>query len=793
MRWIAVLLMMLACVGAAWGQSSDALAQRVAALEERVAAAERALDATTDPDAVSEVRLDLQEARGSLGDLRSDLNARRAEVGADIALLGPAPEDGDEPRSVAELRSSYAARLDDIEQLSVVSAALDQRIARLQQTSAEQLRTAFFSRTLARTPLPYLPAQIEAATGQAVDAVARGRDYVASVPQRTHAFGGPVAAGAALAVSLLVLWGLTIPIRDRIAARLWRRTPAESLTPAARAATALTRASTRIVLAGLGLFIVHRVAVETGLVGDDNRAAATALARAAFVFAMANAVSLAVFSPGKPHWCMVDLQDRTAASAHGSALSVAVLFTLDQALLALLGQGKALTALVRLETLAAALVFGAVLIATHRRLGRRAPPPAKAATPEGSAEAPSTKLDLFSRTLLLLPALVMIMASVLGYAALSRWVFERVAFFAIFIGFAYLLSVFFRSWLLVAMERLVFGHVRQETPDDDIIGFWTRLTVDGLLIIAAIPVGLAVLGVKWAEIRAAVLRILEGFTVGAFTIAPASIVTGLLLVAAILVGTRLTQRVLDNRILPMTRMNPGVRHSFRTLVGYAGLLIAFFTGVSALGFNLSNLAIIAGALSVGIGFGLQSIVNNFVSGLILLIERPIKIGDWVITASGEGTVKKINVRSTEIETFDRCSVIVPNSELITSAVQNWTYKDQTARVIVAIGVAYDTDLERARSVLLACVRDEPEMLSYPEPYVYLQSFGDSSVNLELRVFIRDANKSLSVRNALRFKVFTALRDAKIEIPFPQRDLHVRSGGLPTAGPGELKPTGDTTV
>ncbi|MEL7029010.1 MAG: mechanosensitive ion channel domain-containing protein, partial [Pseudomonadota bacterium] len=187
----------------------------------------------------------------------------------------------------------------------------------------------------------------------------------------------------------------------------------------------------------------------------------------------------------------------------------------------------------------------------------------------------------------------------------------------------------------------------------------------------------------------------------------------------------------------------------------------------------SNLAIIAGALSVGIGFGLQSIVNNFVSGLILLFERPIKVGDWIVTNSGEGLVKRISVRSTEIETFDRSSIIVPNAELISAAVTNWTYKDKIGRVIVPVGVTYDADPAEVIEILEKVARDLPVVLDYPAPFVYFDEFGDSSLNFQLRAYIRDINSSLSARTQIRVGIFNALKEAGIEIPFPQRDLHVK--------------------
>ena len=172
--------------------------------------------------------------------------------------------------------------------------------------------------------------------------------------------------------------------------------------------------------------------------------------------------------------------------------------------------------------------------------------------------------------------------------------------------------------------------------------------------------------------------------------------------------------------------------------------------------------------------GLQSIVNNFVSGLILLFERPIKVGDWIVTASGEGTVRKISVRSTEIETFDRSSIIVPNSELISSTVTNWTHKNKLGRITVPLGVAYGSDPEKVKEILLKCANDHPMIVSYPEPFVTWMDFGESSLDFQVRAFLGDISQGLTVRTQLRFAIFQALKEAGVEIPFPQRDVHVKS-------------------
>jgi small-conductance mechanosensitive channel len=158
----------------------------------------------------------------------------------------------------------------------------------------------------------------------------------------------------------------------------------------------------------------------------------------------------------------------------------------------------------------------------------------------------------------------------------------------------------------------------------------------------------------------------------------------------------------------------------------------------------------------------------------LLFERPIKVGDWIVTASGEGTVRKISVRSTEIETFNRASIIVPNSELISQSVTNWTHKNRLGRVIIKVGVSYGSDPELVREILLKCAKEHPQTLTYPASFVTWQDFGESSLDFDLRVYIRDIANILEVSTALRFAIFKAFKEAGVEIPFPQRDVHVKS-------------------
>ena len=264
-----------------------------------------------------------------------------------------------------------------------------------------------------------------------------------------------------------------------------------------------------------------------------------------------------------------------------------------------------------------------------------------------------------------------------------------------------------------------------------------------------------------------------GFKVGDITISLSLILSAIVVFLIGVIVTRALQSWLTHRFLPTTKLDGGVRNSISTVFGYIGIMAAAMITISFAGFDLTSLAFVAGALSVGIGFGLQSVVSNFVSGLILLAERPIKAGDWVVTSGGEGTVRKISVRSTEIETFDRSTVVVPNSTLITDSVENWNHRSSMGRIRIPVGVDYESDPEEVREILYECAKAHDGILDNPGPLVYFMDFGPSSLDFELRCYLADVGNGLSVRSDLRYAIFAALKKAGISIPFPQQDVHIR--------------------
>jgi len=264
------------------------------------------------------------------------------------------------------------------------------------------------------------------------------------------------------------------------------------------------------------------------------------------------------------------------------------------------------------------------------------------------------------------------------------------------------------------------------------------------------------------------------FSFSSFTITPGSILTVFFTIYATFLFSRGLRAFLMQEVLPRYKVERGVQISISRLIHYAVLSIGFVILLSLLGFGLSQVTIIGGALGVGIGFGLQAIVNNFVSGLILLFEQPIKVGDIIEVGTEMGEIKELGLRATIVQTFDNAEIVVPNSELISGTVTNWTLANKKVRVRVPVGVAYGTDLSKVLSILLSCAEANPIVLATPKPVALFLAFGASSLDFELRVWISDFNDKLTVLSQLNQDIDEEFQRAGIEIPFPQSDLHLRS-------------------
>lgn len=263
------------------------------------------------------------------------------------------------------------------------------------------------------------------------------------------------------------------------------------------------------------------------------------------------------------------------------------------------------------------------------------------------------------------------------------------------------------------------------------------------------------------------------FPIGGLDLSLMGIFNVVLVLLIIHAATRVWRAFLLYQVLADSGMETGLKHSITIITVYLIWGMGIIIALNALGVSTTSLAVAFGALSIGLGFGLQNIFSNFISGIILLFERPIQVGDTVEVNGIWGEVTKINVRSTVVKTYDNAALIIPNSDFISSQVTNWSFKDMRVRRIISVGVAYGSDIERVREILLAIPDRIPNVLKYPRPVVLFTNFGDSSLDFQLRVWT-DIDNMLTVDTNIRFEINRRFRENGIQIPFPQRDVHLKS-------------------
>lgn len=246
--------------------------------------------------------------------------------------------------------------------------------------------------------------------------------------------------------------------------------------------------------------------------------------------------------------------------------------------------------------------------------------------------------------------------------------------------------------------------------------------------------------------------------------------------------TRIWYRLFHQKFLVESGMDPGVQESMTSITTYLIWVLGILVALHVFGFDMTSITLVFGALGIGLGFGLQNIFNNFISGIILLFERPIQVGDNVEIGGTWAVVKKINVRSTFVQTYDNATLIIPNSDFISTQVTNWSFKDKRLRRVVEVGVAYGSDTERVKNTLLEAPDRIPRVLKYPMPDVLFTSFGDSALIFKLRFWTK-VDYFYPVESSVRYEIDRLFRERGIEISFPQRDIHIRSVQKESDGPG----------
>jgi len=384
---------------------------------------------------------------------------------------------------------------------------------------------------------------------------------------------------------------------------------------------------------------------------------------------------------------------------------------------------------------------------------------------------------------------LILLAELLGYRNLAMSSFRLLAGVALSYALLRLFSILFKEFFDAidtgqkAWHKSLRGHLGLKAGQQVPGLVFFRFLIQISLWAAFLLIVMLLLGVSGSVMNSLQQFFVEGFSIGGVNIQPVRMFFALVVFVLLYIFSGWFKNGLDKNWLSKLRLERGAREALVTMTGYVGVSVALVVSLGMAGVTFTNLAIIAGALSVGIGFGLQTIVNNFVSGLILLFERPIKTGDWIVVGSTEGYVKKISIRSTQIQTFDQADVIVPNSDLLSNQVTNWMLRDPIGRIRIPVGVAYGSDVKLVESILLEVPSNIEQVIKNNAKYpirAYFLGFGDSALNFELRCFIKNIDEKLNVSSRINFAIEESFRKHNIVIPFPQRDIHIIKEAEPEA-------------
>ncbi len=710
-------------------------------------------DAST-PEALDAIRAEVVTWRERLLAAQNTNDRRIATVRDQLTALGPAPADGaTDPPEIAARRAELNDQLTRLQAPGITAQEAYRRADGLVNEIDRVMRERKADELLKLWPMPVNPANWPAALGAlrdtAVTLYEETRRAVRWPSNRVTLGNNLPLILLYLALALALLWRGRDWI-DRLVARLqtWGARRAQRLWE--------TLASLgQIVVPIVGVVALAKALQLSGMIGVLGRDIVAALP------GMGTGLFLALWLGGRvfPHGDRSDAvltlpperraEGRVLAGSFGILLAVE---TLRRTVMNRLGSDEAAVAVLSFPIL---VIAGLLLMRLGRLLRRHAVVnPADQTAPTYRARV----LGILGQGAIILALLAMVLAAVGYVSAAGALIFPAI------LSLALLGGLFLVQQLVGDVYAAVAGddEASQQSLIPVLVGF--------ALTLAILPVLALIWGARVSDITELWTKFREGFQLGETVISPTDF-----LVFAVVFGigyalTRLFQGGLKSTILPKTRLDRGGQNAISVGFGYVGIFLSALIAINSAGLDLSGLAIVAGALSVGIGFGLQTIVSNFVSGIILLIERPISEGDWIEVGTVQGIVKGISVRSTRIQTFDRNDVIVPNSDLITGRVTNWTRFNLTGRLIVPVTVRMMTDTRRVEKILQEIAEAQPLAVLNPAPVVVFTGFGADVMNFEIRVVLRDVNFLVPVRSEINHAIAERFAAAGITFSIAHDDL-----------------------
>ena len=737
------------------------------------AAAERRTENPSTREAtLNLIREQVVEMRAQFIAARDAQRERIATLREQIAALGPPPAEGaTEAAEITQRRAELNTLLAEREAPLLAAEEALARAEAIVRAIDRELRTRQANALLALGPTPLNPANwLDAVDTLFSSALTLyGESYNAWLDPTLRA---EMVSDMPITLGLLALAALLLLRGRRWMEQLTSMLLSSSRFLRGRVVAAFFVSLSQILVPLIGLSLLTEAILLSRMTGPTIEALADELVNAGMAIVVARWLSLHLF----PFFEDTRLPLNLTASSRRRARRVALMLGL------MAGLEMLYTPFIAPDqqplTAKAALMYPMVVIAAFflwqmaRALGHHQP--RKVIVDEVEVDA-SPFFDRMLRLGLRLITLLAFAAPLLGaagyMAAAQHMVFPAIAS----LGLVGLVMVLHR--LITAIHAAILGD--EDKGSEGLVPALAGL----VLALGALPLLALQWGARETDLIEIWNRFSSGIPIGASRLSPGSILAFLVAFAAGYLITRGLQGALGTSVLPKTSMERGAQKAVVSGVGYLGITAAALVAFSVAGIDLSGIAIVAGALSVGIGFGLQNIVSNFVSGIILLIERPVSEGDWVQVGQTSGIIERISVRSTMIETFDRSKVIVPNADLISGAVTNFTKSSKTGRVVVPVGVAYGTDTRRVAAILTELVEAEPLVVLDPKPSVLFLRFGASSLDFEIRAILRDVNFKMAVTSELNHKIAQRFAQEGIEIPFPQTDVWLRTPEpKPTAPP-----------
>lgn len=716
--------------------------------------------------ALGELRSQLADWRDRFQGRQTINAARIATVRAQIAALGPVPESGQEDQRIVVRREALNAQLQSLRAPSVLAQEAFTEANGLIAEIDRVIRDRQTERFTQRQQSPLIPT----AWGPASEATLAALRATSS--EIRAAASNPSRRATALNQLPSTLVYLAIALVLVLRGRIWM----ERLTGLVSARSSRGRGVWQFVLSlgqillpFLGLLAMSYAIQSTAMIGRRALPLVEALPMLGLFPILAHWLALQLLPKDASDVNQpLGLEPDDAARAHGR-------FVILGYVLFVLGMASVFVSANTLNAVPAAVVMfpvGALLAWTLYWLGHSMRHTAVSQEDGGARSFRQSLRAILSRGLMV-AAVAGVVFAALGYSNAIELITYPAAMTLYVVGVVLLLQ---RLSVDVYSMMSASDNAAQDALIPVLIGF--------ILVLVALPILALIWGAQVTDLTELLTRFGEGFALGETRISPTNFLTFVIVFVLGYTVTRLLQGALRTTVLPRTKLDAGGKNAIAAGVGYVGIFLAAIVAITTAGIDLSGLAIVAGALSVGIGFGLQNIVSNFVSGIILLIERPISQGDWIEVGGQMGHVRDISVRSTRIETFDRTDVIVPNADLVSNQVTNWTRGNNVGRVIVSVGVAYGTDTAKVSALLREIAEAHPLVLLNPPPGIIFQRFGDDALEFEIRAILRDVNFVMSVKSEMNHAIAAKFAEEGIEIPFAQRDIWLRNPEVLKGGAAE---------